>query len=162
MELPTKDIVFDHLMKTDAEKYADVTTDDIVIHDNGTVRVKGKFVKGFSGNPKGKAPKKKLVDSDLTPDEKKLFGKNAKQALEHLLKTSTTRSEAERVSSKLISYQSPKLSNIESRTFEEKKIEIRWIDQDPKEGGEIIDMSKEEYDIQSIAAQKLLEKEIAD
>lgn len=161
-DLPTKETVFDHLMKLDQKKYADITSDDIVIHENGTVRVKGRFVKGFSGNPKGKKPKPKLTAADLTPEERKKFGKNAKEALEHLLTTATTRTEAERVSSKLISYQSPKLSNIESRNFEEKKIEIHWVDQNPKEGGEVIDMSIEEYEIQEIAAKKLLEKEISE
>lgn len=154
MDLPTKDQVFDKLMKIDPEKHKTVTIDDITIHDNGTVRVKGRFVKGFSGNPKGKAPKKKLKDVDLTPEERKKFGKDAKAALEHLLKTATTRAAVERISNKLMPYQSPRLANVESRSFEEKTITINWSEKE----GKLIDITPEDYKIQTEAAKDIIDK----
>lgn len=156
MKLPTKDEIYQKLLKLDSQKYATITQDDIKIEENGCVRVKGKFVKGFSGNPKGKPSKKKLKLSNLTKEEKKIFGKNSKKALEHLLKTATSRTEVERIANKLLPFQSPKLANIESKNFQETKIEIKWIDQDPSQGGEIIDMDPEDYKIQEKAALKLL------
>ncbi len=154
MDLPTKDKVFNQLMKIDPEKYKTITTGDIVIHENGTVRVKGKFVKGYSGNPKGKTPKKKLKEVDLTAEERKKFGKNAKAALEHLLKTANTRASVERISNKLMPYQSPRLANIESRSIEQKTITIAWAETDHN----LIDITPEDYKIQSEAVKKIIHR----
>ncbi len=154
MDLPTKDKVFNQLMKVDPEKYKAITTGDIVIHENGTVRVKGRFVKGFSGNPKGKLPKKKLNEVDLTAEERKKFGKDAKAALEHLLKTATTRASVERISNKLMPYQSPRLANIESRSIEQKTITIEWAEKD----NNLIDITPEDYKIQSEAVKKIIHR----
>jgi hypothetical protein len=156
-KIPTVNDVYDKLHRLDPDKWADITKDEIVISDTGTVRVRGKFVKGFSGNLGGR-PKKKVAPSsaDLTKDELKKFGKDAKKALEHMLETANTRKEVKEISKILISYQAPKLSNIESRNFEEKTIEIKWAD-----GGDMIDITPEDFKIQNEAA-KQLEKEVID
>ena len=158
-KIPTVDDVYDKLQRLDPDKWADVHRDEIVISDKGAVRVRGRFVKGFSGNTGGR-PRKAVAParSELTKEELKKFGKDAKKALEHMLETASSRKEVKEISKILISYQAPRLSNIESRSFEEKTIEIRWVDGGAKD---LIDITPEEYKLQNDAA-ILIEKEIED
>ena len=152
--IPTIDEVYEKLVKMDPAKYGSITSEDIAITDKGTVRVKGRFVKGFSGNTGGR-PKKKVAPtaSDLTTAEIKKYGNDAKKALEHMLETAKSRKEVKEISKILISYQAPKLANIESRVFEEKKIEITWVDG----GTDLIDITPEDYKLQQDAADKLIQ-----
>lgn len=152
--IPTTDDVYDKLQRLDPDKWAEITRDDISISDTGAVRVKGKFVKGFSGNTAGRPKKKRAPTAsgsgDLTKEEVQKFGKNAKKALEHMLETASSRKEVKEISKILISYQAPKLSNIESRSFEEKTIEIKWAD-----GKDMIDITPEQYKLQQEAAKQI-------
>lgn len=154
--VPTIEEIYNHCLKVDPEKYENLIQNDIQITEEGVVRVRGRFIKGYSGNVKGSVKKKKSVPKrmDLTAAEVKAFGKSAKVALEHLLETAQSRTDAERISSKLIAYQAPKLSNIESRSFEEKTIEIKWCDSRK----DLIDITPEEYRVQELAARKVINK----
>lgn len=94
----------------------------------------GKFVKGVSGNPKGR-PKKEEIQarkSGLPDNFHEYVGTDAKKAFEKLLETTTDRYEAAKIADKLIKYQHPTLSSVESYATEIKTIEIKWLtDSDP-------------------------------
>lgn len=158
VQIPTKQEVYDYLMKHHPEKYEGLTEDEIKIYDTGSVRVRGRFAPGFSGKPQGRKKKQPIPKGspDLSPEEIKKFGKDAKKALEHMLETAGSRKEVKEISKILISYQSPKLANVESRSFEQKTIEIKWVD----DSKDLIDITPEDYKLQEEAAKKLLSKEI--
>lgn len=144
--------VFDQLKKTHPEKYKDLKISDVDIYESGAVRVCGKFAPGFTGNAKGRAVgTKSKKEEELTAADLKAFGKDAKKALEHMLETASSRKEVKEISKILITYQSPKLANVESFNREEKIIELKWVDS----GTDLIDISPEEYEIQELAAKKL-------
>lgn len=155
----TPEEVYETLIKRDPEAYKDLRTEDITVSDKGAVRVNGRFVKGFTANPTGRPRKKEVTKTeDLTPAEIAKFGKNAKKALEHMLETASSRKEVKEISKILISYQSPKLANVESRTTEEKTIEIKWSSPEK----DLIDLDPTEYEIQEQAARALLGQEVVD
>lgn len=148
----TPEHVYKTLKKNHPEKYKDLALTDIDIYASGAVRVFGKFAPGFTGNAKGRTVHKaKEGKSDLTAADLKKFGSNAKKALEHLLETSSTRKEAKEISKILVTYQAPKLANIESRSFQHKTIEVKWA-----ADTDLIDITPEDYEKQQLAA-KLLE-----
>lgn len=153
-KIPTIDEVYNHCLKLDPEKYGNLTKSEIQITDGGTVRVRGRFVKGYGGQKKGRPPKVAApARTDLTKEDLKYFGKDSKKALERMLETATSRSEVKEISKILLPFQKPKLANIESKAVTESKITIEWGDSK----GDIIDMSREEYEVQHAAAKALIE-----
>lgn len=86
----------------------------------------GKFIKGVSGNPKGR-PKKAKPD-DLPKDFHDKVGSDPKKAYKELLKSASSRYEAAKYAKELFPYEYPKLSNVESTVKEIKSIEIKWLD----------------------------------
>ena len=157
MKLPTNQEVFDRLMLEHPDKYPGLELEEIKIYDSGAVRVRGRFAPGYSGNGKGKKKiKKKSIEqvgsSGITKEDIKRFGKDAKKALEHLLETAGSRQEAKEISKILISYQSPKLANIESVSTEHKKIEVSWAG----DTGKLVNITPEEDSVQEEAAKKIL------
>lgn len=160
-KIPTVDSVYEHCKKIDPDKFKDLQKSEIDIRDSGLVLVRGRFVKGYTGNVKKKgktATKLTPEQGGITAEDLKVYGKDAKKALEHLLKTAKSRTEVERISSKLIPYQSPKLSNIESFSHESKTIEITWGNSD--KSGNLIDITPEEYKIQEEAAKLIIEDKV--
>jgi len=148
--------VFDTVKKSHPEKYKDLKIEEVQIYASGAVRVQGKFAPGFTGNNKGRVSNKiKNEDKEaLSAEDIAKFGKDAKKALEHMLETCSTRREAKEISKILITYQSPKLANVESRSVEQKTIEIKWADSSDN----IIDITPEEYAIQEEALRLLESK----
>ena len=93
-------------------------------------RPDGKFAPGVSGNKKGR-PKKPKSD-DLPPNFHEIVGSDSKKAFETLLSTATSRYEAAKLADKLLKFQYPTLSSVESFATEVKTIEVKWIaDDDP-------------------------------
>lgn len=88
----------------------------------------GKFVKGVSGNPRGR-PKKEKSD-DLPANFHEIVGSDSKKAFETLLSTATSRYEAAKLADKLLKFQYPTLSSVESFATEVKTIEIKWATDD--------------------------------
>lgn len=135
-------------------------------HNSQTIRTKkGGFVKGISGNPKGRPKKDKpqVINQndieDRTSVDPTVFGKDAKAAMEHLLSTAKTRSEAAKYAKELLSYQYPKKASIETKNENYQRIEFHMVlpemyeelqsiyKQDPK----VVDQMSEE-DIKQLAS----------
>jgi len=144
--------VYQTLKERDPDLWVDLALSEIAVSDVGSVRVRGKFVKGFPANPGGRAKlKEEPKSTNLTKAEIDKFGADAKKALEHLLATASSRHEVKEISKILITYQSPKLANIESRSFQQQSIEIKWADP----ATNLIDITPEEYAEQLKALQDM-------
>lgn len=87
-------------------------------------RENGKFVKGVSGNPKGR-PKKKVpaISADFHAD----IGDSSINTLRKLMVTSTDRYEKAKLAKELAPYDAPKKASVESFSQEIKTIEIKWL-----------------------------------
>lgn len=110
-----------------------IDINDVKILETGNVRTStGKFVKGVSGNLKGRPKKIKPAEiiskaEDLNTIDPTIFGTEAKKALEYLLSTSKNRTEVKQLATILAPYQTPKKASIETTIKEYNKIEFRMI-----------------------------------
>lgn len=152
MKIPTKDEVHIKLKQIDYKKYKNLRDEDITITESGVVRVFGRFAKGYSTNPEGRKTDPKLKkESEISKEDKKKIGTDSKKAFEYVLKKANTIKALSAAAKDLIKYQYPQLSNVESHSFEQKLIQIQWIDP----GKDLIDMTQKDYDTQLEAAKKL-------
>lgn len=110
-----------------------IDINDLKLDENGVVRTsKGKFVKGVSGNMKGR-PKKvkpeviKAQVEEMSAIDPTIFGSEAKKALEYLLSTAKNRTEVKQLATILAPYQTPKKASIETTIKDFTRIEFRMI-----------------------------------
>lgn len=111
----------------------DLDIKDLKVDENGVVRKSnGKFVKGMSGNLKGR-PKKvkpeviKAQVEEMSAIDPTIFGSEAKKALEYLLSTAKNRTEVKQLATILAPYQTPKKASIETTIKDFTRIEFRMI-----------------------------------
>jgi len=119
---------------TKEDKKPKLSIDDLTITASGEVRTrKGAFVKGVSGNPKGRPKKvdiKQIVAEKETLSPELLAAAQsgeAKKAMEELLKTAQNRTEMKQIAKELLPYQTPKKASIETKITDFRKIEFHMV-----------------------------------
>lgn len=98
--------------------------------NNAIRNERGHYVKGSSGNMKGRGTARQELQKISEVDTEE-YRKDAKKALEYLLETAKTRAEVAKISKELLPYQTPKLASVESVSTEQTKIIIEWIQDEP-------------------------------
>lgn len=97
---------------------------------------RGRFIKGVSGNPKGRP-----LSPALTEKEREQFQNSAEKALYFLLNTAKTRTEALKIAETLMEYEKPKKKSVQSDNTTVTKIQIEIVGIETKDIEKVISSS---------------------